>query len=227
MARLLVAADIHGAPGALDGLARAARDLRPDAIVIAGDFTHWGRPTGYAGEMVRRLVEAGAGAPVLAIAGNHDPPGTIEEVEAAGGRSIERRMVEAAGERFVGLGSRLGEGFAGRFASSLGPGAELAAEVAPLLEPGRTIFVPHHPPRGACDRAWFGLRGGSRALRALVRERRPKVVLCGHIHEARGIAREDGVLVVNPGPAFRGFYARIETAPGAPPEATLCAFDVT
>ncbi len=220
MARILVAADIHGAAPALDGLPRAAAAARPDVVVVAGDFTQWGRPAGFAGELVRRLVAA-TGAPLLAILGNHDPPGTMAEVEAAGGRSIERRVERAGGESFVGLGSRL----AGRLASTLGPGPDLVAAIEPLVEPARTVLVPHHPPRGACDRAWFGLRGGTRALRGLVERRRPKAVLCGHIHEARGVARLFDVLVVNPGPAFRRCYALLETTADGPwAEATLLAF---
>jgi hypothetical protein len=222
VARIFLAADVHGSTLALDGLPSAAAAARPDVVVLAGDLTEAGHPRGYAADLVRRLVSAVPGAPVLFVLGNRDTPDILAEVEAAGGRSIEKRVEVAADTPFVGLGSRLGEGIRGRVASTLGPGPALVAAIEPLIEPARTVLVPHHPPHGVVDRAWFGVHGGTRALRAAILRRRPKVVLCGHIHEARGVARLGPTLVVNPGPALRGFHALVETsASGA--AATLLA----
>lgn len=73
------------------------------------------------------------------------------------------------------------------------------------------VFSPHAPPLGTvCDRLANGEHVGSAAIRAFVEREQPDVVLCGHIHEARG---EDAIgrsKVVNPGPARAGHYALLE-----------------
>jgi Icc-related predicted phosphoesterase len=71
------------------------------------------------------------------------------------------------------------------------------------------ILVSHHPPKGAVDRTFFGVRAGLRELRAFIEKYRPKLHLCGHIHEARGVERIGDTTIVNPGPLMEGFYAII------------------
>ena len=67
------------------------------------------------------------------------------------------------------------------------------------------ILCPHAPPLGtACDRLRSGAHVGSAALRRLIEEEQPDLVLCGHIHESRG---EDAIgvsRIVNPGPVTSG-----------------------
>lgn len=64
---------------ALDGLVRIARDVRPHAVVIAGDLYDRGVPPEDAVRLfdhaLARLAEV---APVVAIAGNHDSGGRID-----------------------------------------------------------------------------------------------------------------------------------------------------
>ena len=60
---------------------------------------------------------------------------------------------------------------------------------------------------------------GSTAIRALVEEYVPKVVLSGHIHEARGIVKEGGTLFMNPGPAKDSYSGVLEMDEG--PKAIL------
>jgi Icc-related predicted phosphoesterase len=61
----------------------------------------------------------------------------------------------------------------------------------------RTIFCPHAPPHGtACDRLASG--------------EHPDVVLCGHIHEARGQDAIGRSKVINPGPVRAGHWAVLE-----------------
>jgi len=51
---------------------------------------------------------------------------------------------------------------------------------------------------------------GSTSVRAIVEEFAPPLVLCGHIHEARGVARHGPTTIVNPGPAAAGHRALVE-----------------
>lgn len=36
------------------------------------------------------------------------------------------------------------------------------------------------------------------------------VILCGHIHEARGVEHRTGTLIVNPGPLYMGMGAVVD-----------------
>lgn len=49
------------------------------------------------------------------------------------------------------------------------------------------IIVSHGPPYGIGDRCEDGDRAGSHALREDIERVQPKLVVCGHIHEDRGI----------------------------------------
>jgi Icc-related predicted phosphoesterase len=51
---------------------------------------------------------------------------------------------------------------------------------------------------------------GSRAARDFIERTKPTLVLCGHIHEARGQTRIGPTLVVNCGPAYNGHHVLIE-----------------
>ena len=73
------------------------------------------------------------------------------------------------------------------------------------------IFVPHAPPRGtALDKILIGKHVGSLAVREFVELRQPDVLVCGHIHESRGIDVLGKTQMVNCGTAARGYYAVIE-----------------
>ncbi|MEW6523861.1 MAG: hypothetical protein AB1445_09910 [Bacillota bacterium] len=74
------------------------------------------------------------------------------------------------------------------------------------------VLVSHTPRWGLVDAAWNGNPGGSRAGRQFVDAARPDLVLCGHIHEARGVVGHGPTTVVNCGPGHRGSFAAITLA---------------
>ncbi len=70
------------------------------------------------------------------------------------------------------------------------------------------VFVPHSPPRDTMlDRIWIAKHVGSTALRRFVEARQPDVLVCGHIHEARGTDRLGKTQLINCGAAGDGYYA--------------------
>ncbi|WP_243678145.1 hypothetical protein [Vulcanisaeta distributa] len=74
----------------------------------------------------------------------------------------------------------------------------------------RLILVSHYPPYGtSVDRAWSGAHIGSKSVRKFVEDIKPLAVLCGHVHESRGIDRLGNTIIVNPGPLANGYYAII------------------
>lgn len=179
-----------------------------DVLVVGGDLTNAGSP-----DDAERAVESWRPlAPTLfAVAGNMDSP------------AIDARLVEL-GVSLNARGVVLDDvGFHGVSSAPLSPletPHELPdEELGVHAEAGHgnvegsriRIFCPHAPPHGtACDRLRSGVSVGSPSLRAFIEGAQPDLVLCGHIHEARG---EDAIgrsRIVNPGPAFAGHCALVE-----------------
>ena len=80
-------------------------------------------------------------------------------------------------------------------------------EAAAKLEscPEGAILVVHSPPKGYVDDA-DGRRLGSEAILAAIERTRPRLVLCGHIHQCWGCEATIGTTpVVNVGPEGRVF----------------------
>ncbi len=89
--------------------------------------------------------------------------------------------------------------------------AALESGYAQIVGCGRHILLAHVPPHGtSLDRTHSGVHAGSVALRKFVEARRPALVLCGHVHEARGIERLGPSMVVNCGRGGAGEYALVE-----------------
>ncbi|HXG76811.1 MAG TPA: metallophosphoesterase family protein [Gaiellaceae bacterium] len=205
--RIAYLVDVHDR---FDAVPAALAEIGPvDALVVGGDLTTAGSP-----EDAERAVRSWLPlAPRLfAVAGNMDSP------------AIDARLVEL-GVSLDGRGAILGDvGLHGASASPFTPlhtphelpdeelGRRARAGHAEAAAARVRIFCPHAPPHGACDRLRSGERVGSAALRAFVEEAQPDLVLCGHIHEARGEEAIGRTRVVNPGPAADGHWALVEVA---------------
>jgi Icc-related predicted phosphoesterase len=72
------------------------------------------------------------------------------------------------------------------------------------------VLVSHAPPSGTMvDRLTSGMHVGSSAVREFCTTYTPDLVVCGHIHEARGVDHLGQTIVVNPGPGHTGAYGII------------------
>jgi Icc-related predicted phosphoesterase len=52
--------------------------------------------------------------------------------------------------------------------------------------PEGALLVLHSPPQGHCDASGDGTHFGSEALLAAIEQKRPRLAVCGHIHESWG-----------------------------------------
>jgi putative phosphoesterase len=204
--KILAFTDIHGSYERVDQIIQS--EPGADGIIVGGDLTTYGLPE--EGEKAIRVFQNN-GMPVFAVAGNMDSPEFDKKHEAMG-VSINAK------------GMMLGE--VGLFGVSASPFTPMHTpyeidedEIARRAEMGWNdivaarwkIFVPHAPPRDTTlDKITLGRHVGSTAVRAFIEQRQPDVVVCGHIHEARGIDTIGKTKIINCGTAGRGYYAVIE-----------------
>ena len=74
----------------------------------------------------------------------------------------------------------------------------------------KSILVSHKPPYGAQDKIFIGMHGGSKELREIIDKYKPRLVLCGHIHEDPGFTKINEIFVVNCSMGKRGEGALLE-----------------
>jgi Icc-related predicted phosphoesterase len=198
--------DVHDR---FDAVPKALQEIGAvDLLIIGGDITTGGT----AAEAARAIEDWRPLAPrLLALAGNMDSP------------AIDACLAEL-GVALDGSGFEFGE--LGVFGVSAAPRSPLQTpyelsdeELERRIQAGFAsvkdchvkIFCPHAPPQGtACDRLRSGEQVGSVVIRDFVEKEQPDLVLCGHIHESRGVDEIGNSRIVNPGPAAAGHYAVVE-----------------
>ena len=199
---LVCISDLHGS---LRGIERI--NFSPDLLIVTGDITNFGRER-EAENILRQLLKITD--KILAVPGNCDYPEVskvLDELEI--NLWCKGKIIDKTG--FFGVGGSNPTPFNTPLEYS-------EEELEACLNEGFTkvkeaeikILVSHPPPYNTkVDRVSSGLHVGSRAVREFIEKAQPSLVLCGHIHEARGIDKIKNTIIVNPGPLHRG-YARVE-----------------
>jgi Icc-related predicted phosphoesterase len=208
--RILGLADLHDRIEMLD----RQKDIEADLIVFCGDLHNAGsRETA----QPAALALASLGPPVLIVPGNMDHRDVVPDLwNEAGLQMLHGSSFRLADLGFLGLG-----GMVAKDPRQLGDPARyyhrdeevyetLARSYQDISDTRIKIVVVHQPPRRAQDTLYNGESSGSVSLRRFVEEYQPALILCGHIHEARGQCRIGSTRVVNVGELRRGFGALIE-----------------
>ena len=203
---LLSIGDLHGRIAWTDELEEAAAEAR--AVLVCGDLTQFGTPR----DAHRLLDEVSRYCnTILAVAGNCDSEAIIEALEERGvsihgqGRVLDERVgiCGVSGSNQTPFGTPL-EYSEEELAGTLAAGWEQIRQ-APVR-----IIVHHAPPyETSCDLTRGGEHVGVRGLRSFILEHGPELVVCGHIHEARGRDELGGTPVINGGMAKQGHGVRI------------------
>ena len=194
-------ADIHADPERIKKIRHIVSSRQPDVLVVAGDAVSYIRP----GPVFERFNSMGV--PVLMVRGNSDP-GYVEKYlkKFINVQSLHLNTVTIKKIPFTGLSGTIPLPFRNRvrfFEKDL-------AEKAQRLIDSKTVFVAHPPPRGSLDRVMNRFHSGSKMVRALVEEKQPRLLICGHIHEAAGIETIGQTTVVNCGMPKTGKGMMIE-----------------
>jgi len=208
--RILGLADLHDRIEMLDRL----KDIDADLIAFCGDLHN------AASKMAARpaaFALAGLGPPVLIVPGNMDHRDVVPDLWNEEGLLMLHRSSFRCGDLgFIGMG-----GMVAKDPRRLGDPARyyhrddevydvLAAAYRNIADARIRIVVVHQPPRGAQDTLYNGESSGSASLHSFIEEYQPDLLLCGHIHEARGESFIGSTRIVNVGELRQGFAALIE-----------------
>ena len=204
--KLLVLSDFHSDRSIIENLNTKIAIEEISAIVICGDITHFG-DLAEARDTLKALTELGTS--VLFVPGNCDPKELANMQCVRGAVNIHGMCKEVEGLRFIGIGGSPTGPFRTPIEMSEDEMKQILKETFMKSDVGeKFILVSHAPPSNTMvDLSRSGIHVGSLAVREFVDAKKPSLVLCGHIHEARGKDEINGTLVVNPGPAHRGMYA--------------------
>lgn len=188
--RLIAIADIHGRQYVMNELLQRVEEFSPDVVVVCGDITHFGP-----GELAKVLLDQ---IPVktLAIHGNVDSEDVPEFIDRSKAENIHLKKCVYKDVEFVGLG--------GNHYSE-----NEISKVKSLIDE-TTIFVTHIPPYGVLDNAIFGTHAGNRDIKQIIEEKKPRLHLCGHIHERTGFEKFGDTIVVNCSAGKKGNGALID-----------------
>ncbi len=166
-----------------------------DILIHAGDMTEHGTLSG-----VRAFNQWLGEFPhthKIVIAGNHDFcfEDTPEEAKAllTNACYLQEESVALEGLKFYG--SPWTPKFSD-WAFMRQPGPEMGA-VWENIPPDTDVLITHGPPRGIRDLTEAGEHAGCADLLEAVAQIAPRVHIFGHIHEGRGIERENGAIFVN------------------------------
>ena len=187
--RLLAFSDVHRDDRQARRLAERAADV--DAVIAAGDFASVHRGLERVIDMLV-VIET----PTVLVPGNNETEDALREA-CRGWRAahvLHGEGTEIEGVSFFGLGGGVPV-TPWDWSFDL---TEDEAEDRLSGCPSGGVLVVHSPPKGHVD---GGRHLGSEAILRTIEEKQPRLVVCGHIHEAAGEESRIGAsLVLNAGP---------------------------
>ncbi len=201
--KLLLFSDLHCSTSAARRIVELASGV--DVVVGAGDFANMRRGIDVTIEVLRAIER-----PAVLVPGNGE---SVEELRAAcrdwpAAHVLHGSGVKLENVEFFGIGGGIPVTPFGEWSYDF---SEEQAEALLAGCPKNGVLVSHSPPKGAVDVSSGGQSLGSTAVRRVIEVKRPKLVVCGHIHDCSGQSTEIGdTMVVNAGP--RGIVQNLEGA---------------
>jgi uncharacterized protein len=190
--RLLAFSDLHRDLGQAASL--AAMSAGADVVVGAGDFAsvHEGLE-----ETIAAL--AAIEVPTVLVPGNNETEDALRSAAEswAAASVLHGSAITIGGVEFFGLGAGVPRT---PWEWSFDLDDDAAGEMLAAAPQGG-VLVLHSPPKGHCDANAEGISLGSEALLTAIEQKRPRLVLCGHIHESWGCESTIGLTAIrNLGP---------------------------
>ena len=175
--KIYAVADIHGSQYKVNLLIKNIKRYSPDLIVICGDITQFGP-----GEVAKNFLDQ-IPTDTLAVTGNIDSADVNQAIDDSKATKIEMKRIIKKGISFVGL-------------NGVDPLQIDIFKNKKLLDEN-SVLVTHVPPYGMQDKIYYGMHGGSKEIRDIIDKYKPRLVLCGHIHEDPGFSKKADTIVVN------------------------------
>ncbi|WMW25250.1 metallophosphoesterase [Methanolobus sediminis] len=198
--RLFAIADPHGNYSKIEDLLKIAGNV--DLVLIAGDITNFG-PDEKALDLFNKFSSK-----ILAVPGNCDHESIIKVIEESKATNLHKRSVSVDGIRFIGMGGSNPTPFCTPFEIQE---CDFEENVNRMMEDVNAdealVALTHTPPFGVLDTVG-DVHVGCKALNVFLGK--ADLIVCGHIHEARGIEKSGRTTIVNPGMAALGFAAVID-----------------
>jgi len=186
---LLAFVDTHGDMNSLKRLKKKA--AKADLVLCAGDLTI------FENHMRAILHEVNSfDKPVLLIHGNHETEHRLK-AECEHHKNLiclHRDFYEKDNIVFAGYG---GGGFSMRDEKF----EKFADRIRNKRIGKQLVMLFHAPPHGNRTDVIMGDHAGNKSYRDFIREEKPLLVICGHLHENEGEQDKLGkTIIINPGP---------------------------
>ncbi len=206
--RILALTDIHGRISKTKKILASIGQV--DAVIVAGDITHF-EPWGKAAEILEILRESSK-AMVLFIPGNCDDPELLNYEDE------DNDIINIHGKSYS-INNYIVFGIGGSNPTPFGTPTEFSEEeISEILDKfeedtsRRNIIVVTHAPIYGINDKIAGVHVGSKAFHNFLEKYSDKIRLwiTGHLHEYRYAINYNDTIIINPGPAVRGYYGLIE-----------------
>ncbi|MBI4158811.1 metallophosphoesterase family protein [Candidatus Woesearchaeota archaeon] len=178
--RILAASDIHGDMKLAEALAKKAQKEKVDLVVLCGDLTYAESSTkGIIGPFVKKNKK------VLLIPGNHETVATADFLaEMYSAVNLHGYSIKMKDVGFFGCGS-----------ANIGKFQLNETEIYDTLKKGfkyvkdtkKKVMITHVHPADSLIERFTSVFPGSKGVTKAIKEMKPDLVLCGHVHEAEGI----------------------------------------
>lgn len=211
MMRVLALSDVHGNWRVL----KEVMDREDcDVVLIAGDLSDYSGSVERVIEVISDFVK-NSNIAVYSVLGNIDSPQlltTLSNVRTL--KLLHGSVINYLNYLIIGFSGGLRSPFHTNFELSDSEYRSLIGKVIKTLHQTsmnkHLILLTHTPPYNTkVDLTYSGLHVGSEALREFIESYKPRLTICGHIHEGRGVDSIGNSLILNPGPLFRGYYATV------------------
>ncbi|MGN6586297.1 MAG: metallophosphoesterase family protein [Solirubrobacterales bacterium] len=181
--RILAFSDLHR--DLTQGAKLVEMSAEADVVIGAGDFAsvHKG---------LEETIDALSGieTPTVLVPGNNETADALRAVAAdwSSATVLHGEGTTIDGVEFYGLGAGIP---VTPWDWSFDLDNEAATEMLSACPEG-AVLVLHSPPRDHCDSAGGDSHFGSPALLRAIEEKRPRLAVCGHIHESWGCESQVG-----------------------------------